>query len=139
MVSLLTFLAHVLEPSREIVLHLLTQPDFKYLTALAALYIRLTFDSVDVYKVLEPLLNDQRRLNCRLGTVESGNVSVICMDQFVEQLLTQMKFADLMLPRIVSRIALEDQGLLDWRRSEVESEFEEWFDSDREMSKEDED
>ncbi|GME80675.1 unnamed protein product [Ambrosiozyma monospora] len=126
----------MLEPSREIVLHLLTQPDFKYLTALAALYIRLSFDSVDVYKVLEPLLNDRRRLNCRFGTVESGDVNVICMDQFVEQLLTHMKFADLMLPRIVSRLTLEDQGLLDWRRSEVESEFEEWFDSDREMIRE---
>jgi pre-mRNA-splicing factor 38A len=37
----------------------------RYLRALAALYIRLTFRAVDVYEVLEPLLKDYRKLRYR--------------------------------------------------------------------------
>lgn len=37
----------------------------RYLRALAALYIRMTFRAVDVYELLEPLLRDYRRLRTR--------------------------------------------------------------------------
>jgi pre-mRNA-splicing factor 38A len=37
----------------------------RYLRALAAFYIRLTFKSFDVYEVLEPLMRDYRKLRTR--------------------------------------------------------------------------
>lgn len=37
----------------------------RYLRALAALYIRMTFRAVDVYELLEPLLRDYRKLRLR--------------------------------------------------------------------------
>lgn len=35
---------------------------FRYIRALGAMYIRLTFTSIEVYKYLEPLYNDYRKL-----------------------------------------------------------------------------
>lgn len=37
----------------------------RYLRALAAYYVRLTFDPVNVYEILEPLLDDYRKLRFR--------------------------------------------------------------------------
>lgn len=37
----------------------------RYLRALAAFYVRLTFDPVNVYEVLEPLLDDYRKIRIR--------------------------------------------------------------------------
>lgn len=37
----------------------------RYLRALAAMYIRMTFRAVDVYEILEPLLKDYRKLRQR--------------------------------------------------------------------------
>lgn len=37
----------------------------RYLRAVAAMYIRMTFKSFDVYELLEPLLNDYRKLRWR--------------------------------------------------------------------------
>jgi hypothetical protein len=37
----------------------------RYLRALAAMYIRMTFRPVDVYELLEPLLKDYRKLRTR--------------------------------------------------------------------------
>ncbi|GAA6064761.1 hypothetical protein JCM10212_002312, partial [Sporobolomyces blumeae] len=54
-----------LQPEREVVLEYLRAEEFKYLRALAAFYVRLTFDSLNVYEVLEPLLDDYRKLRFR--------------------------------------------------------------------------
>lgn len=41
----------------------------RYLRALAAFYVRLTFDPVNVYEILEPLLDDYRKIRTRsMGT-----------------------------------------------------------------------
>ena len=37
----------------------------RYLRALAAIYIRMTFRAAEVYEVLEPLLKDYRKLRYR--------------------------------------------------------------------------
>lgn len=37
----------------------------RYLRALAAMYVRMTFRAVDVYEMLEPLLKDYRKLRNR--------------------------------------------------------------------------
>ena len=47
---------------RDNLLMLLT---IRYLRALTAFYIRLTFRSIDVYETLEPLLSDYRKLRVR--------------------------------------------------------------------------
>src|SRR5204862_2459350 len=59
--------------------------DFKYLRALAAFYIRLTFEPVQVYTTLEPLLADYRKLKMR---TKDGFV-LTYIDQFVDDLLTK--------------------------------------------------
>ena len=38
---------------------------YRYMRALAAMYIRMTFRAVDVYGLLEPLLKDYRKLRVR--------------------------------------------------------------------------
>jgi hypothetical protein len=38
---------------------------YRYLRALAAIYIRMTFRAAEVYEVLEPLLKDYRKLRYR--------------------------------------------------------------------------
>ena len=43
----------------------LTPIPHRYLRALAAFYIRLTFDAIDVYETLEPMLDDYRKLRFR--------------------------------------------------------------------------
>lgn len=40
-------------------------PPCRYLRALAAIYIRMTFQATEVYDVLEPLLKDYRKLRYR--------------------------------------------------------------------------
>jgi pre-mRNA-splicing factor 38A len=57
---------------------------YKYLRALAAFYIRLTYEPVDVYKTLEPLLEDRSKLRQR----RREGASLITMDEFVDRLLT---------------------------------------------------
>ena len=37
----------------------------RYLRALAMYYVRMTFPAVDVYEILEPLLDDYRKLRFR--------------------------------------------------------------------------
>jgi len=37
----------------------------RYLRALAAMYVRMTFRAVEVYEILEPLLKDFRKLRLR--------------------------------------------------------------------------
>ncbi|OWB58841.1 hypothetical protein B5S28_g4925 [[Candida] boidinii] len=120
-----------LQPNKEIINYLLIQKDFKYLTALAALYIRITYDSIDIYTLLEPLLNDRRKLiiidgkSTKLDEFKSTTItSITYMDEFIDNLLNNSKFIDLMLPRLLPRLQLEDQDVIEPRESELQSEFE---------------
>lgn len=54
-----------LQPEKEILFEYLLAEEFKYLRALAVMYIRLTFRSMEVYELLEPLMKDYRRLRYR--------------------------------------------------------------------------
>ncbi|PGH16778.1 hypothetical protein AJ80_05093 [Polytolypa hystricis UAMH7299] len=95
--------------------------DFKYLRALAAFYIRLTFDPVDVYKTLEPLLGDSRKLKRR---TKEGFLLTF-MDQFVDDLLTKDRVCATSLWKLPGRAQLEDLDLLDERVSPLADEVEE--------------
>lgn len=54
-----------IQPSIDIVLEYINTGDYKYLIALAALYVRLTCKPVDVFIILEPLYRDFRKLRVR--------------------------------------------------------------------------
>lgn len=95
--------------------------DFKYLRALAAFYIRLTFDAVDVYKYLEPLLLDYRKLRRRMRE----HYVLTHIDQFVDDLLTKDRVCATSLWKLPSRHQLEDLDMLDERVSPLADELEE--------------
>lgn len=95
--------------------------DFKYLRALAAFYVRLTFEPVDVYKTLEPLLLDYRKLKRRVQ--ESFVLTYV--DQFVDGLLTKDRVCGTSLWKLPSRQQLEDLDMLDERISPLADELEE--------------
>ena len=108
-------------PSREIVLEYLHQEDFKYLTALAAFYVRLTFEPADIYKTLEPLLADYRKLRRRT----KNGFSLTHIDQFVDDLLTKDRVCGTSLWKMPSRQQLEDLELLNERVSPLGEEIDE--------------
>ncbi|OKL64228.1 hypothetical protein UA08_00703 [Talaromyces atroroseus] len=99
--------------------------DFKYLRALAAFYIRLTFDAADVYKYLEPLLSDYRKLKRRMRE----HYVLTNVDQFIDDLLTKDRVCATSLWKLPPRQQLEDLDLLDERVSPLADELE---DLDRE-------
>ncbi|MCJ1281003.1 hypothetical protein MMC26_000321 [Xylographa opegraphella] len=109
-------------PDRDVVLEYLHQEDFKYLSALAAFYVRLTFDAVDVYRTLEPLLGDYRKIRRR---TREGGYSLTYMDQFVDDLLTKDRVCGTSLRKLPQRTLLEDLGQLDERVSPLGEEIEE--------------
>lgn len=109
-------------PDREVVLEYLHQRDFKYLSALAAFYIRLTFDAVDVFKTLESLLGDYRKLRRR---TKDGGFVLTYMDQFIDDLLTKERVCGTSLRKLPSRTVLEDLEQLDERVSPLGTELDE--------------
>jgi len=86
---------------------------FKYLRALAAFYIRLTRTDKDVYTLLEPLLEDRRKLR-RKGR---AGTSLTFMDVFVDDLLTKDRVCATSLWKMRKRDILEDLELLEPRVS----------------------
>lgn len=95
--------------------------DFKYLRALAAFYIRLTFDAAEVYKTLEPLLADYRKLKRR---TKDGFV-LTHVDQFVDDLLVKDRVCGTTLWKLPARRVLEDLDMLEERVSALNDELEE--------------
>ncbi|KAI1360331.1 PRP38-domain-containing protein [Xylaria arbuscula] len=86
---------------------------FKYLRALAAFYVRLTRKAEAVYAVLEPFLEDRRKLRRRART----GVRVTFMDEFVDELLTKERVCATSLWQMPKREILEDLDLLEPRVS----------------------
>ncbi|KAI9832156.1 MAG: hypothetical protein M1819_004507 [Sarea resinae] len=123
-----------LHPDREIVLEYLHNEDFKYLRALAAFYVRLTFDPPDVYKTLEPLLADYSKIKRR----RNDGFVLTYMDQFVDDLLTKDRVCATSLWKLPNRQLLEDLDLLDERVSPLGEEIDE-IDADDDEPREAED
>lgn len=98
----------LIAPSSDIVVEMLRQPYFKYLTAAAAVYIRLLYNPLLVHQLLEPLYADYRKLRC-VG--RDGAQRLLCVDELVDALLTQERFFDLLLPTMPARAKLERVGL----------------------------
>jgi pre-mRNA-splicing factor 38A len=100
---------------------------FKYLRALAAFYIRMTRESKDVYLLLEPLLEDSRKLKMktRMGT------SLTFMDQFVDDLLSKPRVCGTTFKKLTGRDILEDLEVLEPRVSPL-GDIDDLLDSDPE-------
>ncbi|KAJ7929366.1 PRP38 family-domain-containing protein [Mycena leptocephala] len=104
-----------IQPEKEILVEYMRADEFKYLRALAAFYIRMTFRAVDVYEMLEPLLKDFRKLRLR----NMAGYSLTYMDEFVDQLLTEERVCDIILPRLTKRSTLEENGEIGPRQSRL--------------------
>ncbi|KAI5777673.1 PRP38 family-domain-containing protein [Geopyxis carbonaria] len=118
-ISLLFKLLQI-QPERPIVLAYLTDPEFKYLRCLAAMYIRLTWSAVDIFKTLEPLMGDFRKV--RVRGAQGFRLSYV--DEFIDDLLTKERVCDIALPRMMTRAMLEDTEELEPRESLLGSEVE---------------
>lgn len=86
---------------------------FKYLRALAVFYIRLTRRAKDVYTLLEPYLEDRRKLR-RKGR---AGTTLTYMDEFVDDLLVKDRVCGTSLWKMPSRDLLEDLDELEPRVS----------------------
>jgi pre-mRNA-splicing factor 38A len=75
---------------------------------------------IQVYELLEPFYNDNRKLRMRDS---KGEFSILYMDEFVDKLLNNEVVLDIVLPRIQKRQNLEEQGLIEPRRSVLEEEL----------------
>lgn len=86
---------------------------FKYLRALAVFYIRLTRRAKNVYTLLEPYLEDRRKLK-RKGR---AGTTLTYMDEFVDDLLVKDRVCGTSLWKMPSRDLLEDLDELEPRVS----------------------
>ncbi|VDP89577.1 unnamed protein product [Echinostoma caproni] len=103
-----------IQPDKDIVIEFIKQEPYKYARALGAFYLRLVGESVEIYKYLETLYNDFRRLKFQ---DRNGNFSLIYMDDFIDSLLTEERVCDVILPRLQKRSVLEETNLLEPRLS----------------------
>ncbi|KAA1072031.1 hypothetical protein PGT21_027878 [Puccinia graminis f. sp. tritici] len=105
-----------LQPEKEIILEYLRAEEFKYLRALAAFYVRLTFSPINVYQTLEPLLQDYRKLRTRNL---DGSYGLMTFDELIDSLLTETIVFEVVLPRLTSRKVLEELESLPPRKSSL--------------------
>lgn len=127
----LAFKLLTLVPDREIVLEYLHTggEEWKYLRALAAFYVRLTFEPGDVYKTLEPLLQDSRKLRRR----RKEEYTLTYMDEFVDELLTRDRSCGTSLWKLPARQVLEDLEKLEPRESPLQQELDAMLDSGQDI------
>ncbi|KAA0048048.1 pre-mRNA-splicing factor 38 [Cucumis melo var. makuwa] len=111
-----------IQPEKEIVIEFIKNEDYKYVRVLGAFYLRLTGTDVDVYRYLEPLYNDYRKLRRKLS---DGCFSLSHVDEVIDELLTKDYSCDIALPRVKKRWTLESSGSLPPRKSALEDDFEE--------------
>jgi pre-mRNA-splicing factor 38A len=108
-----------IQPDKSIAVEYIRQEDYKYLRALGAFYLRLTGRAEEVYRYLEPLLNDYRKLAVR----SVSGWTLTHMDEFVDELLTAEHVCDVALPRLARRDALVRSGVLGERVSALEEDL----------------
>ncbi len=98
-----------IQPDKEIVVEFITNENHKYVRLLGAFYLRLIGKPMDVYRYLEPLLYDYRRIRYQnfRGVCEVKHV-----DELVNDLLIKDTFCDVTLPRLPRRQDLESTGNL---------------------------
>lgn len=98
-----------IQPEKDIIVEFIKNEEFKYVRALGAFYMRLTGTSLDCYRYLEPLLNDFRKLRKQN---RDGQFELVHMDEFIDYLLREERYCDIILPRIQKRHVLEESNEL---------------------------
>lgn len=111
-----------IQPEKDIVVEFIKNEEFKYVRALGAFYLRLTGTSLDCYKYLEPLYNDNRKLRHQN---RAGAYEIIHMDEFIDQLLRNDRVCDIILPRIQKRHILEENNELEPKVSALDDDLDE--------------
>ncbi|XP_012276010.1 pre-mRNA-splicing factor 38 [Orussus abietinus] len=111
-----------IQPEKDIIVEFIKNEEFKYVRALGALYMRLTGTSLDCYKYLEPLFNDNRKLRRQN---KQGQFELIHMDEFIDDLLREERCCDVILPRIQKRHVLEENNELEAKVSALEDDMDE--------------
>lgn len=111
-----------IQPEKDIVVEFIKNEEFKYVRALGAFYLRLTGTSVDCYKYLEPLYNDNRKLRHQN---RAGNFEIIHMDEYIDQLLREDRVCDVILPRVQKRHVLQENNELEPRVSALDDDLDE--------------
>lgn len=125
-----------LQPSEEIILTYIEAEEHKYLRLLGTLYYRFVFPSIKVYRVLEPLLIDFRRIRIRQ---RDGTFALKRFDELIWGMLREEKWFDCVLPRLTKRQVLEDLGDLETARvSIIEGDYEEEEKVEIEVTREEE-
>jgi pre-mRNA-splicing factor 38A len=85
---------------------------FKYVRALACMYLRLTGRPKDIYELLEPLYSNYSKLRVRT----SNDWNLLHMDEYIDCLLTHDSVFGIALPRLAKRFHLEEAGYLEGPR-----------------------
>ena len=114
-----------LQPEIEVVQQFIENEDYKYVTILGAVYLRLVGKPMDVYTLVEPLLSDYRKIRRR--NVIGWEITHV--DEVADALLNEEFYVDLALPRLVDREILEKNNGLMPRKSPLEDELNEESDS----------
>jgi len=109
-----------MQPEESLVISIIKNANYKYVSALALLYWRLTAKPADVYVTLEPFLEDWRKLAQKN---RQNELSVTHVDEFVDSLLREELFLDVNLPRLPKRQELEGARLLKPRVSPLAKEM----------------
>ncbi|GAB66601.1 splicing component, partial [Plasmodium cynomolgi strain B] len=73
-----------IQPDKDIIYEYIKNEEFIYLRALGIFYLRLIGKSLEIYRYLEPILFDYRKLRIRL---QNGTFEKIYMDEFVDNCL----------------------------------------------------
>ncbi|GAB1869551.1 Pre-mRNA-splicing factor 38 [Camponotus japonicus] len=118
-----------IQPEKDIIVEFIKNEEFKYVRALGALYMRLTGSSLDCYKYLEPLFNDNRKLRIQN---KQGVFELIHMDEFIDHLLREERCCDVILPRIQKRYVLEENNELEAKISALEDDMDDGIESSEE-------
>ncbi|XP_066154725.1 pre-mRNA-splicing factor 38 [Euwallacea fornicatus] len=111
-----------IQPEKDIVVEFIKNEEFKYVRALGAFYMRLTGSSLDCYKYLEPLYNDNRKLRRQNRQAE---FELIHMDEFIDELLREERVCDVILPRVQKRHILEENNEIEAKVSALEDDLDE--------------
>ncbi|KAI0467458.1 PRP38 family-domain-containing protein [Xylaria cf. heliscus] len=106
---------------------------FKYLRALACFYVRLTRRAERVYVLLEPFLEDRRKLRRR----GRAGAALTFVDAFVDDLLNKERVCATSLWQMPKREILEDLDLLEPRVSPL-GDIEDLLEEEEEEEEEDE-
>lgn len=80
----------------------------------------MTASSLEVWKKLEPLYNDYRKLRM---IDRAGKFFVITMDEYIDNLLREDRYLDVILPRISKRALHEELNELEPRIYMIDTEL----------------